>query len=338
MREVNLSRLDLNLLPALEALIRRRNVTRAAAEVGLSQPAMSRALSRLRDIFDDPLLVRTGGGLVPTPAAQALAPKAAAALESLRAVFRAQALDPVELKRTIRLAAADAHTVLVAPRLAARLEREAPGVDLVISSIGRDIARRIELGEVDLCFATASTPLPPGMVSVRLARDRLALVMRRGHPAAKRDWTLADYARFRHATVSFFGDGASEIDARLSAAGLERRIALTTPHFMATITAVAMSDLVTTLSAAFAGRFAAALDLVLKAPPFDDALDVTAILTRLRAADPVLQWFLRILSEESAAAYSDPPLSRGTRRPPSPPSPRLSAPCAPKSRQSRRES
>src|SRR5271166_491976 len=124
MREVNLAGLDLNLLPALEALLRRRNVTRAAADVGLSQPAMSRALARLRDLFDDPLLMRAGGGLVPTPAADALAPKAAAALDSLRAVFRTEGLDPASLRRTIRIAAADAQTIVLAPRLAARLERD----------------------------------------------------------------------------------------------------------------------------------------------------------------------------------------------------------------------
>ncbi len=256
MREVNLAGLDLNLLPALEALLRRRNVTHAAAEVGLSQPAMSRALARLRDIFGDPLLVRTGGGLTLTPAAATLSPKVAAALEGVRGLFRAPAMDPARLERTIRLAAADAQTILIAPRLLARLEREAPGVDLVFSSIGRDIMSRMELGEIDLCFATAATPLPPGAVSEMIGRDRLALVMRRGHPGANRAWTHADYALYRHATVSFFGDGVSEIDALLGAAGVERRIGLVTPHFMAAIAAVAASDLVTTISAAFAGRFA----------------------------------------------------------------------------------
>ncbi len=304
MREVNLAGLDLNLLPALEALLRRRNVTRAAAEVGLSQPAMSRALARLRDLFGDPLLVRAGAGLAPTPAAEALLPKAAAALEALRGVFRAPALDPALIRRTIRLAAADAQSILIAPRLVARLEREAPGVDLVVSTVGRDIMSRMELGEVDLCFATAATPLPPGAVSIALARDRLALVMRRGHPAANRAWTIADYGRVRHATVSFFGDGLSEIDARLGAAGVERRIGLVTPHFMATVAAVAASDLVTTISAAFAGRFAESLDLVLKPPPFDDTLDMTAVMTRLRAADPALQWFTKVLREEAEAAYA----------------------------------
>ena len=303
MRAVNLAGLDLNLLPALEALLRLRNVTRAAAEVGLSQPAMSRALARLREIFDDPLLVRIGGGLAPTPAGEALQPKVAAALDGLRGLFRSPAIDPAELRRTFRLAAADAHTILIAPRLVARLEREAPGVNLAFSSIGRDIMGRLEQGEVDLCLAVTGTPLPPGLVSETLARDRLALVMRRGHPAANRQWTVADYALYRHATVSVFGDGVSEIDARLAAAGVERRIGLTTPHFMATIAAVAASDLVTTISVAFAAQFAAQLDLVLKPPPFDDGLEMTAVSTRLRAADPALIWFRKILREAATEAY-----------------------------------
>lgn len=303
MREVNLAGLDLNLLPALDALLRVRNVTKAAAEIGLSQPAMSRALARLREIFADPLLVRIGGGLSPTPAAEALQPKVAAALEDLRGLFRTPAIDPAELKRTFRLAAADAQTILIAPHLVARLEREAPGVDLAFSSIGRDILGRMEQGEVDICFAVTGTPLPPGAVSEVIARDRLVLVMRRGHPAANRQWTVADYAVYRHATVSFFGDGVSDIDARLSAAGVERRIGLTTPHFMATIAAVAESNLVTTISAAFAARFAAQLDLVLNPPPFDDALEMTAVSTRLRAADPALIWFRKILREVATIAY-----------------------------------
>ena len=105
--------------------------------------------------------------------------------------------------------------------------------------------------------------------------------------------------------MSFFGDGVSEIDARLGAAGVERRIGLATPHFMATVAAVAGSDLVTTISAAFAGRFAEALGLVLKPPPFDDALEITAVSTRLRAADPGLRWFRTVLREEAEAAHAE---------------------------------
>ncbi len=303
MREVNLSAIDLNLIPAFEALLRLRNVTHAAAEVGLSQPAMSRALGRLRETFGDPLLVRAGGSLAPTPFAEALAPKVAAALGELRGLFHTPAFDPSMLERTIRIAAADVQTILFAPPLIQRLHRDAPGVDLRFEPIGRDILRRMEQGSVDLCFATAATPLPPGALSDTLAQDRLALVMRREHPAANKSWTLADYGVFPHATVAFFGDGLSDVDARLAAAGIERRIALTTPHFMAAIAAVAASDLVTTLSATFARKFAGAFGLVLRKPPFDDTLDLTVVSLRLRAADPTMRWFRGVLREVADEIY-----------------------------------
>ena len=169
-------------------------MTQAAAEVGFSQPAMSRALARCAR----PLAIRCwsvpAAGLAPTVVAESLAPKVAAALGEVRGLFRAPDFDPATLVRTFRIAASDAQTVLLGPPLVARLQREAPGVDLRFEPIGRDIIARIERGAVDLVFATAATPLPPGAQSEILARDRLALVMRRGHPAAGRDWTLSDYA------------------------------------------------------------------------------------------------------------------------------------------------
>ena len=128
MREVNIAGLDLNLVPALEALLRHRNVTRAANDVGMSQPAMSRALSRLRDLHDDPLLVRTRTGYVLTPRAIAIQPQLALATGHLRNVFRQQALNLKTEARTVRLAATDTQTILFLPGLMKRLAVEAPGV------------------------------------------------------------------------------------------------------------------------------------------------------------------------------------------------------------------
>jgi DNA-binding transcriptional LysR family regulator len=325
MREVNLSGVDLNLLPALEALLRLRNVTQAAAEIGLSQPAMSRALARLRETFDDPLMIRAGGAFAPTALAERLGPKVGAALDDLRGLFRAPDFDPATLKRVIRIAAIDAQVILLAPGLVARLQREAPGVDLRFEPIGRDIVGRMERGDVDLFFATAATALPPGAVSQSLARDRLALVMRRGHPAANREWTLADYAAYPHVTVAIFGDGLTEIDARLAGAGLERRIALTTPHFMAAVATVAATDLVTTISAGFARRFARDFGLVLRPPPFDDALELTIVGLGLRASDPAMRWFRAILRETAEATYGEETAPQSDRRRGPPVSPTTSS-------------
>eukprot|EP01037_Dinobryon_pediforme_P016199 gene16199-16376_t len=283
MREVNLSGVDLNLLPVLDALLRRRNVTRAAEDVGLSQPAMSRALSRLRDVLGDPLLVRGRGGLVLTPRAQALAPKLEESLASLKGLYVTPEFDPQAVRRTVRLAATDAYTVLLAPVVQRRLEREAPGVTVKVESVGPEIVAQVENGHIDLTFGVANLPLPPGARSETLGRDRLAVVMRRGHPTANRAFRLEDYAAFDHVGVTMLGDGQSDLDAVLAAHGIARRMALTTPHFTAALAAVARTDLVTTLSRAFTQPFATHFDLRLTDPPFEQTeLELTMIWNGMR--------------------------------------------------------
>jgi DNA-binding transcriptional LysR family regulator len=304
MRELNIAGVDLNLLPALEALLRLRHVTRAAAEVGLSQPAMSRALGRLRALLNDPLLVRGRAGFLLTPRAQRLAPQLAATLNGLRDLLAEPEFDPAQERRTIRMAASDTQTILLAPSLMVRLAREAPGIELRMEAYGPDPIARMENGTLDLAFALANSPLPPGAVSEPLADDRLALVMRRGHPAAHRPWSVADYGVFGHVGVALLGDGVSEIDALLAAAGVRRRIALVTPHFMAALATVAATDLVTTISEVFARRFATTFDLVLRPPPFaDSGLRMTLAWSHVRTADPVLTWFRGMVRDVAQQVY-----------------------------------
>ena len=302
MRELNISGLDLNLVPALDALLRRRNVTHAAAEVGMSQPAMSRALARLRDLHGDPLLVRVRGGYALTPRALAIQPQLAQAITHLRAAFQPQGFDAATQRRTVRLVATDGHTVLLLPAVMARLAVEAPGVDVQAEAYRPDILERIESGDLDFAFALSDTPLPPGAYSEVVAHDRLVVVMRRGHPTAGRPWTLADYGVWPQVGVSLVGDGQSQIDSLLAAQGVTRRIALTTPHFMAALAAVAATDMVTTLSAGLAARFADALDLMLKDPPFGDtALKITLVCSNVRASDPFLVWFRALVRDVANA-------------------------------------
>jgi DNA-binding transcriptional LysR family regulator len=292
MREVNISGIDLNLIPALDALLRVRNVTHAAEAVGLSQPAMSRALSRLRDLLNDPLLVRTRGGYALTPKAQALQPLLAATVRDLKGVFQQQSFDPGVERRTLRVAATDSHATMLVPAIMARLASEAPGIDLRIEGYGGNILDRFDNGTLDLAFALTTTQLPSGAYSEVVLRDRLGLVMRRGHPAARRKWSIADYGRFNHVGVSVLGDGQSEMDALLAAKGVTRRIALITPSFVSALAAVAQTNLVTTLSAALARRFAKTFDLVVKAPPIgDDSMTMTLVSSHVRAQDPLLVWF-----------------------------------------------
>ena len=304
MRQVNLASVDLNLLPALEALLRRRNVTHAASDVGLSQPAMSRALSRLRALLDDPLLVRGHNGLVLTPKAQTLVPRLAAAIGELKGLFRETTFDPATEQRTIRIAAADTQTVLLAPPLMARLSREAPGVDLRFEPYGPDLVRRMENNVLDFAFALSTTDLPLGAVSMPLGHDRLALVMRRGHPKAAQTWSIDDYATVDHVGIALLDDGRSELDALLAAAGVTRRVALVTPHFTAALAAVAATDMVTTISEAFARRFAGVFDLVVSQPPFANSeMTMTLVWSHVRANDPILIWFRQLLRETAEQVY-----------------------------------
>ncbi len=301
MRELNLAGVDLNLLPPLQALLTHRHVSRAATAAGLSQPAMSRTLQRLRDLLGDPLLVRTGAGYALTARAEALVPQLAAALTDLRRMLTVEPFDPALTQRTLRIAAADTHTVLIAPLMARIVAQAAPGVDLRFESYGPDLIPRMESGRLDLVFATGSTPLPPGAASRFLADDRLALVLRRGHPLADRPWTIAHYARVDHVGVTLLGDGQSELDGQLAAADVQRRMAVTTPHFMAALAIVAGSDLVTTIARRFAEPFAATFDLVLIEPPVPvKDLSLTIVWSRLRGSDPLLVWLVDRLAEALA--------------------------------------
>ena len=301
MREVNIAGLDLNLVPALDALLRRRNVSRAAEDVGLSQPAMSRALARLRDLHEDPLLVRNRSGYVLTPRAMALKPQVALAVAHLREVFRMKNFHPGSEKRLVRIAAADNQNILILPTVMARLASDAPGVDVRIEAPRLDVVDRLDNGELDLAFALSSMPLPPGVQSEVVCEDELALVMRRCHPAANRAWTIEDYGLFPHAGVALIGDGMSDIDTLLAAHGVTRRMPLVTPNFMAALAVVGASDMVTTLSAALARRFADAFDLILTRPPFADiSLQTTVVFSHVRASDPFLAWFRSTLREAAA--------------------------------------
>ena len=304
MRQTNLAAVDLNLLPALEALLRRQNVTRAAEDVGLSQPAMSRALQRLRDGLGDPLLVRGQGGLIPTPRALALLPSLSAALDALGSVYREPVFAPAKMNRAFSIAASDVHTVLIAPPLLRRVRAEEPGVDLRFEPYGDDIRARMDSGALDLAFATMTIPLPPGAINEPLVGDSLILAMREGHPAQNLAWTLEDYARHVHVTIALRGDDESEIDAALAARGLSRRIVLRTPHFMAALAAVGGSDAVTTVSATLARRFAATFGLALVETPLKILpLTLSIVGTTARAADPALRWLKGRIREAAAEVY-----------------------------------
>jgi DNA-binding transcriptional LysR family regulator len=234
-------------------------------------------------------------------------PRLEVILADLKALFREPTFDPASEERVIRIAASDTQTVLLAPAIMARLKREAPGIRLRVESYGPDLVAKMERGRLDLAFALATTPLPPGAMSEPIARDSLALVMRRMHPASEKVWRIADYADYDHVGIGITGDGQSDLDATLAAHGVTRRIALVTPHFTAAVAAVAVTDMVTTISRTFAERLADTFDLVLKDPPFAATeLPMTLVWSEIRANDPVVTWFRGVVRDVAAEVYSIP--------------------------------
>ena len=305
MHQVNLNGLDLNLLPPLEALLRRKNVTLAAADAGMSQPAMSRALGRLRSIFDDPLLVRGAKGLALTPKALDLAVALRPALERVKEVFHAPNFDPKTAQRTIRFASSDVHNTLIFPTLLRNLAREAPGLDLSCEPYGPDLLARMASGNLDFAFALDTSPLPTGAQSVYLAQDELALVMRRDHPLARHDWALSDYGKVPHILINILNDGVNDLDALLALHGVQRRTLWSTPHFLAALAAVSATDAVTTLSRAFAARFADQFDLISHRPPFESrSLGIVLVMSHMRAHDPLMAWVAEQVKRAATEVYA----------------------------------
>jgi DNA-binding transcriptional LysR family regulator len=298
MRNLNLSAIDLSLLPALDALLRRRHVTRAAEDVGLSQPAMSHVLSRLRRALGDDLLVRGSSGLALTSRAEEIAPHVTAILNAAKAIYRPPVFEPSKVRRTLRLVGCDWHSILFAPDLMKSIREQAPGIELSIESYTRDAFKRLAEGAVDLVFFNTQTPLPPGAVSTVVGEDRYVLVMRDGHPAARKKWTLADYAKWDSVVVSLTGDGMSDIDARLAKAGITRRVGLSTPHFMGCLAVVSATDMIATTSLLFAARHATTYGLIVRKPPFPESrFTNTLIGSASRMNDPVIRWFCALFKD-----------------------------------------
>jgi DNA-binding transcriptional LysR family regulator len=268
-----LASLDLNLLVVLDALLAERHVTRAAARLGLTQPACSHALARLRRALGDPLLVRGPRNvMVPTARAEALAPGLRASLAGLATALRGEApFDPAAAERSFHVACGDyAELVLLAPLLG-RLARKAPGVDVWMTplALGRDdMVRQLATGAADLAVGPPRRDWPEGLYTRVLFEERFRCVMRRGHPAAKGALTLARYCALSHLLVTPRGTPGSLVDDALAALGHTRRVAAAVPHFAVAPYVVAGSDLVATLGEHVVEAGAAPLGLVVKPLPF----------------------------------------------------------------------
>ncbi len=243
----DLAELDLNLLKALDALLFHAHVSRAAAALGLTQSAASRALGRLRQLFDDPLLVRSGRGLVPTPRAAALQPQVARVLSEIgRLLTAGPDFDPSTARRTFRVSAADYYNTAAFPAVIAALAREAPGVDVELTTEVRG-TEALESGRVELVVGPRGTVDGPEIMQQHLFHEDFVVLLRAGHPALDGPWDAETFAALGHVLVAPRGNPGGPVDTQLGQLGLRRRVVVLTASFASAPHIVAATDLVVTL-------------------------------------------------------------------------------------------
>lgn len=285
-----LRNLDLNLLVTLDMLLTEQNVTRAAQRLHYSQPSVSVQLAKLREVFDDPLLLPGPRGMRPTQRAEELREPLREALVRLeRVVATPQAFDPLHAKQTWKLAATDyAESTIVLPALQ-RLRAAAPGSRLAVVEMAPPrFAKQAEQGEIDLAFHTVEGA-PDHMRRRVLFDERYVLVGRADHPRLKRRPTLAQFCKLEHAIVSPDGGGFhGATDEALRKVGLMRRIVLSVPHFLFLVSAIANTDLVAMAPLRLVQKNAA---LRVTEPPIEIAGYEMCMLWHERShRDPAHQW------------------------------------------------
>jgi DNA-binding transcriptional LysR family regulator len=288
---------DLNLLVTLNVLLEEGSVARAAQRLRLSPSAMSRALARLRDTTGDPLLVRAGRGLVPTPRALELRERVGALVLEAEAMLRPeQALDLEQLKRTFTLRTSDGFVENFGPALIARVRQEAPSVRLnFMQKLNQDSAL-LRDGTVDLETGVIGESTSPEVRTRMLFRDRLIGVVRQGHALSKGKMSAARYAAAGHILVSRRGRRQGVMDDALALLGLQREIVTIVGGFCAALALARSSDLVASVPERHVGNLCTGLHCF--ALPFDTPPITVSMLWHPRMeADPAHRWLRGCLWE-----------------------------------------
>jgi len=294
-----LSAIDLNLLVALEALLEESGVSRAATRVGLSQSAMSHALARLRAIFEDQLLVRTGGAMQPTARAEAIRVPLRECLEQMRRiVFKGLRFDPSTSTRRFCIACEDYFSGVLLASFMASVRAEAPGVDIELVRSGIDPIRQLRHNEADLLIGVFEPQ--PGMCREILFEDGLACLLRRDHPTIGRRLGLKAYAATPHIMVSVGERRPTGVDRLLATHGLRRRIALRVDNFLAAPIAVAASDLLFTCPARLATSHAVHGVRTLRPPIELGLFEYSMLWPQWREEDPAHRWLRTVLARVAA--------------------------------------
>lgn len=313
---LNFRSLDLNLLRVFDEVMAERNLTRAAHKLSITQPAVSNAMRRLREVVGDDLVVRGGQGVEPTPRALALWPPVREALTQLQESLAPGHFEPATAKSTFVLAMADATAATLVPAMVEIMDREAPGISVrVLPLTTRDPRRLLEQEAADMAVGYFPTVLADltaraqssGVVayeSRRLYDGEYVCVMRQGHPLADAPLTLDAYCDARHMLVSFSGRPFGFIDEALASLGRKRRVVLTVNQFFTAGRVVCGSDLLTVLPRHFVPVTGIGEALVQRALPLEvPAVHVDALWRRRGPQETAMNWLLGALSRSARRAF-----------------------------------
>ena len=269
-----MNKVDLNLLPIALALYDELSVSRAARELGMSQPAVSMALRKMRATFNDPLFVRAPRGITPTPRAHALVAFARPLVTGLQeGLLTEEQFNPGVSTRPFTFALSDVGEMVFLPRILERLRSQAPNTGIRSVSMPPDqIAQGLEKGEIDLTIGYFPDLIRQSFFQQRLFTHHFACLMRAGHPLRAKRLTLEAFMAMEHAVVRAEGRSQEIFERYLERKKIRRKIVLLTPHFLSLPMIIARSDLVTTVPHALAVYFSRlSPELVIVRPPFDIA-------------------------------------------------------------------
>ncbi|MDP2064408.1 MAG: LysR family transcriptional regulator [Burkholderiaceae bacterium] len=254
---MNLEEIDLNLLVVFNQLLIEQRVSRVAEKLGVSQPAVSNALSRLRKLLGDELFLRTSRGMVPTPFAEQLAESVTYALDMIHgALNQRDAFDARTCVRSFTIGMTDIGEIVFLPALLERLAREAPGVTLnTVRNAAVNLNDEMGAGHVDLAIGLLPQ-LKAGFFQRRLFRQRYVCVFRLGHVLDKKRITLEAFSRAEHVVVVSPGTGHGKVEELLRRSGIQRQVRLTVPHFVPLGHILGSTDLVATVPARLAEKMA----------------------------------------------------------------------------------
>jgi DNA-binding transcriptional LysR family regulator len=263
---MNLNRIDLNLFGVFDAIYTAGSLTKAADVLCITQPAVSNSLARLREMLNDPLFVRTGHSMTPTPVAQNIIGPAREALGLLRkSVQDSHTFEPSTAHKAFNFASRDLLEVSIMPRLMALLQNRAPNITLTNYEIARtNVVSSMASGSLDF-FADASTFTDPHLLKQKIASDRFVVLARKNHPLLKNGLDLDTFLKLGHINVSHRKKGAGPIDIELDKIGKKRKEVMRGQHFLTVPSAIVKTDLIACLPYHLAKHY----DLAIYEMPFE---------------------------------------------------------------------